>query len=197
MTSSQALVSAYWAAAEARDWDAFGRLLAEDVVYEAPMSHERVSGKPAYLRFNAEGFTTDWHLTVQRIVADEGSAASWIQMTETGETYPGLTFFAIADGLIARITDFWPQEYEPPASRAHLTERVLRGLRVSGQVGEPAAAPVGRALSQRLRVRSQSSGTVKASPWESSLSQSSTGTRHSTSNSMPLGSLAYSDLESR
>ena len=197
MTSSQALVSAYWAAAEARDWDAFGRLLAEDVVYEAPMSHERVSGKAAYLRFNAEGFTTDWHLTVQRIVSDEGSAASWIEMNETGQRYPGLTFFDIADGLIARITDFWPQEYEPAASRAHLTERMLRGLRLTGQVGDPAAAPVCRVLSQRLRVRSQSSGTVKASPWASSLSQSSTGTRHSTSNSMPLGSLAYSDLDSR
>ena len=33
MTSSRALVSAYWAAAEARDWDAFGGLLADNVVY--------------------------------------------------------------------------------------------------------------------------------------------------------------------
>jgi hypothetical protein len=124
MTSPRELVSAYWAAAEARDWEAFGRLLAEDVVYDAPMSHERVSGKAAYLRFNAEGFTTDWHLAVGRIVADEGSAASWIQMNDAGETYPGLTFFEIADGLIVRITDFWPQAYEPSAARAHLTERI-------------------------------------------------------------------------
>jgi hypothetical protein len=95
MTSSRALVSAYWAAAEARDWAAFGRLL-----------------------------TDDWHLAVQRIVADEGTAASWIAMTDPGETYPGLTFFEIADGLITRITDFWPQPYEPSADRAHLTERI-------------------------------------------------------------------------
>jgi len=123
MTSGQALVSAYWAAAEARSWEAFGRLLAEDVLYEAPMSHERVSGKAAYLRFNAEGFPGDWRLTVQRIVADERTAASWIQMTDEGETYPGLTFFDIADGLIVKITDFWPEPYEPSAARAHLTER--------------------------------------------------------------------------
>jgi ketosteroid isomerase-like protein len=124
MTSSRALVSAYWAAAEARDWAAFGLLLTDDVVYEAPMSHERVSGRAAYLRFNAEGFAGDWHLAVQRIVADEGTAASWIAMTDAGETYPGLTFFEIADGLITRITDFWPQPYEPSADRAHLTERI-------------------------------------------------------------------------
>src|SRR5580700_7290264 len=124
MTSPRELVTAYWAAAEARDWEAFGRLLTEDVLYQAPMSHERVAGKAAYLRFNAEGFTGDWHLAVQRIVADEGTAASWIAMTDAGETYPGLTFFEVADGLITRITDFWPQPYEPSADRAHLTERI-------------------------------------------------------------------------
>ncbi|HEX4094452.1 MAG TPA: nuclear transport factor 2 family protein [Trebonia sp.] len=124
MTSTRAVVSAYWAAAEARNWEAFGRLLADDVVYQAPMSHERVSGKAAYLRFNAEGFTGAWHLAVERIVADEATAASWIQMTDGDETYPGLTFFDFADGLIAAITDFWPQAYEPPASRAHLIERI-------------------------------------------------------------------------
>jgi SnoaL-like protein len=124
VTSTRALVSAYWAAAEARDWAAFGRLLTDDVLYEAPMSRERVSGKAAYLRFNAEGFQGDWHLTVQRIVADERTAASWIQMNDAGETYPGLTFFDIADELIVRITDFWPEAYEPPPSRAHLTERI-------------------------------------------------------------------------
>ncbi|HEY5018211.1 MAG TPA: nuclear transport factor 2 family protein [Streptosporangiaceae bacterium] len=124
MTSPRALVSAYWAAAEARNWEAFGRLLSVDVVYQAPMSRERVSGRAAYLRFNAEGFTGDWHLAVERIVADEVTAASWIQMTDAGETYPGLTFFEVADGLIVSVTDFWPQVYEPPASREHLIERI-------------------------------------------------------------------------
>ena len=123
MTSSRALVSAYWASAEARDWEAFGRLLADSVVYEAPMSRERVDGKAAYIRFNAEGFPGDWHLSVMRIVADEATAASWIEMNDAGETYPGLTFFDIADDLIVRITDFWAEAYEPSATRAHLTER--------------------------------------------------------------------------
>ena len=53
------LVSAYWAAAEQRDWDAFGALVAENVVYEAPQTRERVRGRSAYLRFNREGFPGD------------------------------------------------------------------------------------------------------------------------------------------
>ena len=39
-------------------------------------------------------------------------------------TQPGLCLFDLADdGKIALITDFWPDPYELPASRAHLVER--------------------------------------------------------------------------
>jgi ketosteroid isomerase-like protein len=67
MDDAHAVVAAYWAAAEARDWATFAGLLAEDVVYEGPQTRERVRGRDAYLRFNAEGFPGGWHLHVQRI----------------------------------------------------------------------------------------------------------------------------------
>ena len=128
------VVAAYWAAAEARDWDTFAGLLAEHVVYEGPQTRERVRGRAAYLRrasregdrawFNVEGFPGDWHLEVQRIVGQSAHAASWIEMSDAGDHYPGLCFFDLdADGKIARITDFWPEPYELPASHAHLVER--------------------------------------------------------------------------
>ena len=124
MGNAHEVVAAYWAAAEARDWAAFGDLIADDVVYEAPQTRERVRGRAAYLRFNAEGFPGDWHLSVQRIVGQDGHAASWIQMAEAGDRYPGLCFFDLdPGGRIARITDFWPEPYEPPAGRAGLVER--------------------------------------------------------------------------
>lgn len=124
MSEAHDVVTAYWAAAEARDWDAFGNLVAQDVVYEAPQSRERVRGRDAYLRFNSEGFPGDWHLSVQRIVGQGRQAASWIQMSEGDDRYPGLCFFELGeDGLITRITDYWPEPYDPPASRAHLVER--------------------------------------------------------------------------
>lgn len=124
MTSAHEVVAAYWAAAEARDWDAFGALLAEDVLYRGPQTREQVRGRDAYLRFNVEGFTYDWHLTVQRVVGEGQHAASWIEFTGPDGTQPGLCFFDLDDdGRIARITDFWPDPYELPASRAHLVER--------------------------------------------------------------------------
>jgi hypothetical protein len=118
------VVAAYWAAAEARDWDAFGALLADDVIYRGPQTREQVRGRAPYIRFNVEGFPGDWHLAVQRITGEGRHAASWIEFTGPDGTQPGLCFFDLtADGKIARITDFWPDPYELPASRAHLVER--------------------------------------------------------------------------
>ncbi|HEY2551345.1 MAG TPA: nuclear transport factor 2 family protein [Streptosporangiaceae bacterium] len=123
-TREREVVEAYWDAAARRDWSAFTALVAEDVVYEAPQTRERVSGRAAYYRFNAEGFPGDWHFSVERVVGHGGHAASWIHMHDAGEEYPGVCFFDFSeDGLIARITDFWPTPAELPASRAHLSER--------------------------------------------------------------------------
>ncbi len=124
MSSAHEVVAAYWAAAEARDWDAFGALLADDVLYRGPQTREQVRGRDAYIRFNVEGFPYDWRAAVQRIVGEGAHAVSWVEFTGLAGVQPGLCFFELNDhGLIARITDFWPDPYELPASRAHLVER--------------------------------------------------------------------------
>jgi hypothetical protein len=123
MISANGVVAAYWAAAEARDWDAFGALLADDVTYRGPQAREQVRGREAYIRFNVEGFADDWHIAVQQIIGEGPHAASWIEVTRPDGTQPGLCFFDLGDdGRIARITDFWPESYDLPASRAHLVE---------------------------------------------------------------------------
>ena len=67
----------------------------------------------------------DWHLVVIRIIAEGSHASSWIEFTNAdGTVQPGLCFFDLQeDGTIIRITDFWPDPYELPESRAHLVER--------------------------------------------------------------------------
>ncbi|SDK49449.1 nuclear transport factor 2 family protein [Streptomyces indicus] len=126
MTSPTALrkaVETYWAAAEARDWETFAGTLADDVVYELPQSRERIRGKERYVQFNKE-YPGDWHAQVLRIVAEGDEAVSWILMREgLRESYAVNLFTADASGRIAAITDFWPEPYEPPFGRDHLTER--------------------------------------------------------------------------
>ena len=65
MTHAHEVVAAYWAAAEARDWEAFGALLADDVLYRGPQTREQVRGRDAYIRFReASGhFPTRLRLT--------------------------------------------------------------------------------------------------------------------------------------
>jgi ketosteroid isomerase-like protein len=124
MNNAHQVVASYWAAAESRDWDTFADLVAEQVVYEAPQTRERVRGRKAYLRFNAEGFPSDWHLTSERVIGEGRHAASWIEFSDAGDRYPGVCFFDLDDdGRIARITDFWPTPTDLPVSRAHLVER--------------------------------------------------------------------------
>lgn len=118
------VVAAWWAAVDARDWEAAGALLADDVVYEVPQTGERVRGREANVRFNAE-YPGAWRLEVTTLVADTRAAATTIRFTLPGEPdATGIAFFALDDaGRIARITDWWPEPYEPPPGRAHLVER--------------------------------------------------------------------------
>jgi ketosteroid isomerase-like protein len=116
-------VEKYWATAGARDWAAFAALLTEDVVYELPQSKERITGKEKYLRFNRE-YPGNWQPSVHRIVAEADGGVSWIKMETDGEVVDAVTFFeADEQGLFTRITDFWPEDYEPPKGREHLVER--------------------------------------------------------------------------
>lgn len=120
---TRAVVRRYFQSLIERDWPAFAALLADDVRYEIPQSHERITGRDRYVRFNQE-YPGDWLLTVTRLVADGTSAAATMNLTVDGEPMVGVTFFELDGGLVHRVTDFWPDPYEPPTGREHLVERV-------------------------------------------------------------------------
>ncbi|MGW4866344.1 nuclear transport factor 2 family protein [Streptomyces chartreusis] len=129
MTDLRKTVERFWAAAEARDWDAFAGTLAEDVVYTLPQTRETITGRERYVQFNRE-YPGDWHLRVERIVAEPGQVVTWLHFTVGLEEMYGISFFTgtgtgtgTGTDLITSITDFWPEPYEPPAGRDHLTER--------------------------------------------------------------------------
>ncbi|WP_246080293.1 nuclear transport factor 2 family protein [Nonomuraea mesophila] len=116
-------VQAYVGSTERRDWQALGRLLAEDVVYEMPQTRERIHGKRAFLQFNRD-YPGDWHLRVRRIVADGLHAAAWIDARVGAEPLDACVWFDLSpQGLISRVTDYWPEPYDPPPGREHLVER--------------------------------------------------------------------------
>jgi predicted ester cyclase len=124
---SREIVRRYFDTMAARDWDRFGAVLAEDVVYELPQTAERIVGRERLVRFNRE-YPGDWRLSVSRLVVDGERAAGSMNFTVGEEQLVGLVYFELADGLIVRVTDFWPEAYEPPAGREHLVERGVGGV---------------------------------------------------------------------
>jgi hypothetical protein len=123
VTAEHDAIEAYWVSANARDWASFARLLSPVVVYEVPQTRERVRGREPYVQFNAE-YPGDWRAEVVRVVGEAGRGASWTHFVVGGEQMDGIAFFDFDDeGLIERVTDFWPEPYEPPPGREHLVER--------------------------------------------------------------------------
>ena len=116
-------IETYFQTLNARDWTGFAAVLHSDVVYELPQTRERVRGREAYLDFNLT-FPGDWTLEVVRVIADDARAAAEIILRVDAQAMPALVFFEFADGLIVRITDYWPESYEPPVRVSKFVERL-------------------------------------------------------------------------
>jgi hypothetical protein len=68
-------------------------------------------------RAAALGFDGKW---VDREIIPVAAELEWRLDDRTDDT---MAFFEFGRGLITRVTDFWPEPYEPPPGREHLVER--------------------------------------------------------------------------
>ena len=123
MTDTRGLVASFIETLERRAWDAWVALLHPEVVYELPQSRERIRGRDCYLQFNRE-YPGDWHLSLTLAIGDATHGVARFGWRVGDESAEGVAFFDFDDdGLITRVTDFWPEPYAPPAGRQHLVER--------------------------------------------------------------------------
>ena len=120
--TTRALVYAFAEAMERRDWDAFTAVLSPDVVYELPQTRERIRGRDRYVQFNAE-YPGDWHVEPQLVLGDDHDGCLLFRWTLDGEALLAVAFFEIDGDRIVKVTDLWPEPYDPPAGREHLVER--------------------------------------------------------------------------
>jgi hypothetical protein len=122
MTDGKALVAAFADRLDRRDWVGFAELLSPDVVYELPQTRERIRGRDRYVTFNAE-YPGDWHIEPQVVLGDDAQGALLFRWTLDRESSLAVAFFEHDGALITKVTDFWPEPYEPPPGREHLVER--------------------------------------------------------------------------
>jgi ketosteroid isomerase-like protein len=113
-STSRHTIERFWQTANARDWNAFAALLHPDVVYLVPQTRERATGREAFV----EVFRTwpgDWRANVELLIAEADTAVSTIRFVIGGDAAIGISFFELREGLVTRITDYWPADYDPPA----------------------------------------------------------------------------------
>ena len=117
------LILTHWRLANARDWPAFARLLHPALTYDVPQTREYIETGAGYL----DMFVTwpgDWQAEIRRLVCEPQQAVCIIDFKVGGEVMTGISVFDVADGLITRVTDYWPDPYDPPPrTSAHLKRR--------------------------------------------------------------------------
>lgn len=124
MTAARDLVAAFADRLERRDWAALREVLHPDVLYEIPQTRERIRGRDRYVTFNAE-YPGDWHVDPEVVLGDDRDGCLLFRWRSGGDDALAVAFFEVEDGLITKVTDFWPEPYEPPPGREHLTDRSL------------------------------------------------------------------------
>lgn len=110
---TRSLILQHWDLANARRWSEFAQLLHPELLYEAPQTREYVESGAGYL----EMFSTwpgEWKAEITQLVCDEAKAICIIDFTVGGETMTGISVFELDGRLISRVTDYWPEPYDPP-----------------------------------------------------------------------------------
>jgi len=118
----RAILGRFWQTANARDWGAFAALLHPELFYVVPQTRERVRGRDGFVDF-FQTWPGDWEAQVETLIADGRQGVTVIAFASESEKATGISFFEFADGLIHRITEYWPEPYEPPRRFSAFVER--------------------------------------------------------------------------
>ncbi|SRR5712691_561811 len=101
------VVRELWTRTQARDWDGFGELVAQDAVIEWPVSSERIVGRANYVALNRE-YPEGWEIRILRVVGSGDQAASEVEVLHASlGTFRAASFWTVVDGQITGATEYW------------------------------------------------------------------------------------------
>lgn len=118
------IVHEFWERMQSNNFGWASQLLSDDFVLDWPQSGERIRGRAAFAAVNEEYPSHGrWEFCVHRVVGNDDEAVSDVSVTDGVQRARAISFFAVRDGRIAAMSEFWPEPYDPPPGRSHLIER--------------------------------------------------------------------------
>ena len=113
----------FWRLMATNDFASVAAVLAPEFTLEWPQSKERIRGAEAFAQMNSEyPASGPWKFSINRLVGGATDAVSDVTITDGAQTARAISFFAVAQGKVTRIVEFWPESYAAPPNRAHLVE---------------------------------------------------------------------------
>lgn len=110
-------VRRFWALMGASRFAEIAPLLADDLVCDWPLTRERIRGAANFVALNA-AYPGTGRIVVERLVAAADEVVTQCRVVWGGADDAAITFFTLRDGRIARMVEWWPEPYAPPAWRA-------------------------------------------------------------------------------
>ena len=120
----ESVVREFWRLMGTNDFASVKTVLFPALVVEWPQSKERIRGAENFVRLNAE-YPTDtgrWRFTINRLVAQANVVVTQVSVTDGTQKAEPVSFFTVEDGKIAHMVEYWPEPYDAPENRRHLTE---------------------------------------------------------------------------
>jgi len=126
--SGRDVISAFWDAMQANDWETAAGYLSPECVIDWPCSGERIVGRRDFAALQAQypTGTGHWVFDVHRLVADGDTVVSEVTVTDGEQSARVVAFSDIEGGYVVRQVEYWPIAYDPQPGREHLTSRTER-----------------------------------------------------------------------
>ncbi len=109
---------------QANNWSAAAELFADDFVLLWPQSGELIEGAANFVAINTEYPSAGpWRFGINRLVVGTFDVVTETEVTDGKVAGFAISFFAVRDGKISRIVEYWPENFAPPAWRAKWVTR--------------------------------------------------------------------------
>ncbi|MBL1419996.1 MAG: nuclear transport factor 2 family protein [Alphaproteobacteria bacterium] len=117
MTPKQ-IVQAYWQAMNGNDFYQAAKSLTEDCQIHWPQSNELIIGRDNFAKINNHyPVNGQWQFKINSLICEANEVVSDVSVSDDKVNHRAITFHIVKAQLIAKQTEYWPDDYPAPKWR--------------------------------------------------------------------------------